>query len=194
MATIPAAVIRRVNRVRDRIDPIAEEPELVLDDIFVLCRAFEGTWSGEGGERQQAEDATVETIRVHGITELPALKQFVEQLRVFVTAAADEFAEWFGSDDRLATDSKREILSIIRALQSAVDSDKWSEHDSRKLGKLFYRMRCAVVHPRLDTHNNLALTVLPSLRAALIELTIARAAVRYDVALAETRQQFDVAS
>ena len=36
--------------------------------------------------------------------------------------------------------------------------------------------------------------LLPSLRAALIELTIARAAVRYDVALAETRQQFDVAS
>ena len=169
---------------------------MVLDDIFVLCRAFEGTWSGEGREGRQAEHATVETIRFHGITELPDLCQFVEQLRVFVTAAADEYAEWFGSnDDRPAPDLKREIRSTIEGLQKAVrNKATWSEHDSRKLGKLFYRMRCAVVHPRLDTHNNLAVTVLPSLRAALIELTIASAAVRYDVALAETRRQFDVAS
>jgi hypothetical protein len=170
-----------------------EEPEVVLDDIFVLCRAFEGTWSGTGKAREQAQEAIIETILAHRIGALPDVQTLVAKLRAFVTASAEEFKQWFGSEKRPPAEIKREVLNTIRTLQEAIASDRWTEHSSRKLGRLIYRMRCAVVHPSLDTQNSLALSVLPALRAALIELTIARSAVRYQLPLAEARRQFDAA-
>jgi len=171
----------------------------VLDDIFVLCRAFEQTWANDQHERQhtgqsaQAEAAVVDTVQAHGITALPDVCRFVGALRAFQTADAGQVEQWFGSDGRSGAEMRSEVLRTIRGLQEAITSGRWNQHDSRKLGRLVYRMRCAVVHPSLDTHNSLAVPVLPALRAALVELTIARSAARYGLPLAATHRQFDAA-
>ena len=52
-------------------------------------------------------------------------------------------------------------------------------------------MRCAVVHPSLDTSNSLAEPVLPRLRDAVVELTVAATSVRYGLSLELAREQFD---
>ena len=167
----------------------------MLDDIFVLCRAFEQTFSSEGGQQQQARVAVVETIKEHGLDALPDVRRFVDKLRAFETASPSEFAEWFASENDSLEQGRPRIVSVIRTLrEAAAVPGRWNERESRRLGRLIYQLRCAVVHPSLDTHNSLALPVLPVLRDALIELTIACSATRYRVALLDARRQFAAAS
>lgn len=190
MPTIPASVLRRVNRVRERIQP-ENEPEEILDDIFVLCRAFEATWSDEGGESAQAQEAVVETIADHGIEALPQVRELIRALGVFRTAPSTVSAEWFGTHPSPAESKARVVRTVETLREAAAHPRVWSARESRDLGRLIYRMRCAVVHPSLDTNNDLGVTVLPALRDALIELVMSRTSTRYGLSLAEARAQFD---
>jgi hypothetical protein len=189
---IPRSIVRRVNRVRQRTDPANEDPEEILDDIFVLWRAFEATWSGKSSERNQAEEAVVEAIRGFGISAVPRVKTFVESLRAFMTASPEEIVEWFGAGSMGPLSRKTQILSEIRSLRDATkEPTRWTAEDSKRLGGLLYRLRCAVVHPSLNTDNRLTVPILPRLRAALIELIVTRSARQASLALDAAWQQFD---
>jgi len=147
-----------------------------------------------GVQRDQALSTVVDTIGYHGIASLPRIGKFVRELRVFETASPDQIAEWFATEEAANTTLKSRIVSQIALLRQAIAPPvRWSNHDSKKLGDLLYRTRCAVIHPTLDTNNSLVLQVLPALRDALIELIIARVAQQSGLTLAEAGKAFDYA-
>jgi hypothetical protein len=189
---IPYSVIRRVNRVRQRIDTKDEEVEEVLDDIFVLWRAFEATWGVGTSEIQRAEEAVTETISRLGIGTFEAIPELVTAMRAFLAASQDDCAEWFPSAHASPKEITDRVRRGVRRLQSALaPAERWNPGDSRRLAYLMYKMRCAVVHASLDTTNHLAKPILPAVREALIELTIARTAASYGLSLSQAKYRFD---
>jgi hypothetical protein len=180
--------------VRERISPELEEPDEILDDVFVLWRAFEATWNRVSGEsdRGQAERAVTATIGVIDIRNLPGLQRLIGAMRPFQFASPGECAEWFPHDRLTPAEIKSRVTTQVRRLQAALQAMRWHDSDSRSLALLVYKIRCAVVHPSLDTTNDLARSVLPALREALIELTIARTACSYGLSLSAARRHFDL--
>jgi hypothetical protein len=169
--------------------------EAILDDLFVLWRALESTFDRQslgGGQRDRALNVVVETIAYHGMAKLPRITRLVRELKVFETASPAQIAEWFATEDPADTTLKSRIISQITVLRQAIAPPvRWSKHDSKKLGDLLYRTRCAVIHPSLDTNNSLVVEVLPALREALIELIIARVAQEGGLTLAEAGAAFN---
>lgn len=195
MANISPVLMRRVNRVRERMDRI-DPAEAVLDDVYVLWRAFEGTLeSGVARDRHQLTQLAVsDVIEYFGIAALPQTAAFIESLRAFETASLSEFDQWFMQDQTETSSQRQQILSSIDRLGDAVTPPvRWSKRESASLGDILYRMRCAVIHPRLDTDNSIVVRVLPALRSSMIELMIARAAEQASIPFAQARAEFDSA-
>jgi hypothetical protein len=191
---VPTVLVRRVNRVRARMSPGDEAADEILDDLFVLWRAFEWAYAQAdgGGQAQRAQTAIVGVIEYAGMAALPATQALIRAFKYFQRASEEELAEWFRRADAPEAYSTEAVLHRLTVLRDAVSPTlRWSERDSRVLGDLLYRMRCAVIHPRLDTNNVLLPRVLPALRECIIELVIARAAEMTSMPPAEARRVFD---
>ncbi len=184
---------RRVNRVRDRI--AEDDPgDAIMDDVFVVWRAFESTFElGTGlGNRQATIAAVKQVVSRFGLDELPALWSYIESLRHFEGAPHNELAQWFEGDGRGDPVSLDGIQDDCHVLQRTLEpSVRWTGSHGYKLASIIYHNRCAVVHPNLQTTNRLVMEVLPTLRQALIELTIARWAFIADATLAEAQHSFE---
>jgi hypothetical protein len=153
--------------------------DAILDDVFVLWRALEWTFppSAPDDNAQTARSvigATIDTIGIEYLTKTAAL---VKAFRHFESASPETLREWFQTRVDSSEHSRGDVLRKMSSLrQAATPPLRWTERESRLLGELLYGMRCAVVHSSLDTNNVVGPRVLPALRAAMIELVVARAA------------------
>lgn len=173
---IPRAVIRRVRRVVDYIAD-RKEPEELMEDIRDLIRAFESLiekWPHDG-QGKAFEGTLSDVIRLGHISTMPHLREFIDKTNRFELASTDEVREWFAADGDVSF-NKAAVIATWNRLRDAIRPPiRWHDHDSKDLARLIYRMRCAVVHPGLDTDNRLIESLLPRLREAMIEVVIARA-------------------
>jgi len=168
--------------------------DAILDDVIVLWRAFEATFDRSRSDEQNemAAVALGETIRYHGIQKLPATRALIDRLKHLENASIGQVAEWFGSDADDKAALKGRITSHVAELRQAIlPPPRWNDRDSRKLSDLLYRCRCAIIHSGLETNNSLVDIVLPSLRLAMIEIVIGRAAQLESISLDEATKVFD---
>jgi hypothetical protein len=174
----------------------ADAAESVLDDVFVLFRALEAAAGGDRAVsiRTRVREALERAIAYHGVVALSATRRWIDQLKYLEREPPDQLAEWF-ADDREARAASRErrIRDIERLREAAHAPSRWHSSDSRHLADVLYSMRCAVIHPNLNTANALALRILPALRRAVIELVIALATQDVGLTLEQGRALFDAA-
>src|SRR5688500_12297434 len=88
---ISPVLMRRVNRVRERMQEL-DPSEAILDDVFVLWRAFEATLD-RGVSREYAERTRVavsDVVDCFGISALPRTMQFITTLKHFERGRAAE--------------------------------------------------------------------------------------------------------
>ena len=102
--SIQPVLIRRVSRVRDRMES-TDPGDAILDDVIVLWRAFEATFDRSRSDEQNemAAVALGETIRYHGIQKLPATRALIDRLKHLENASIGQVAEWFGSGQQQQT-------------------------------------------------------------------------------------------
>jgi len=168
--------------------------DAILDDVIVLWRAFEATFdrSKTDEQNEMAAGAVGDTIRYHGIQKLPATRTFIDKLKHLENASIGQVAEWFGSDADDKAVLKGRITSRVTELRQAMlPPARWNDRDSGKLSDLLYRCRCAIIHSSLETNNSLVDVILPSLRLAMIEMVIGRAAQLENLSLEEATMVFD---
>jgi hypothetical protein len=189
---IPHVLIRRVTRVLARAN--ADDPaEAILDDVFVLWRAFEATWEPSQTELNAAKQAVTETIAFHGLAALTSLRNWLRQLIHLETAHDKDLRQWLGGKDEPTRYQIERIRERLEAVLTVADRPElWQRSHSGQVGLLLYDMRCAVIHPRLDTQHALAQRILPSLREALVELVVARAAARARMSVPESKRLFGI--
>lgn len=189
------ALIRRVRRVEDRMED-TDTADSVLDDVFVLFRALEAAVAADPAPniRTRVRSAIEQAVDYHGLAGLVATRRWIDQLKYLEREPPDQLAEWFADDkDMRAASRERHIRDIERLREAAQAPSRWHTSDSRRLADVLYSMRCAVIHPSLNTANALALRILPALRRAVIELVIALATQDAGLTLEQGRALFAAA-
>ena len=194
MSVLSPIQIRRVNRVRARMER-SDPTEAVLDDVFVLWRAFESTypWPRSRTLAENARIAISTAIDHVGFDRLAQTRRLVDRLKYFDDVSDPQLAEWLHNDVSDARDdpavTRRRINTLVAAIQPP---ERWNQSLSRSLADVLYRLRCAVIHPRIGTDSGIAERVFPALREAMIELNIARAAQVATVDIDAAQAGFDV--
>lgn len=193
--TIEPSLIRRVTRVVERVGGDVDTPDMVLDDIFVLWRAFESTFDDSTvTDSDKTAVALGEVIAFHGLTILKNLRRLLLSFRYFEYGTNSELREWFGTDKSSSVDIHGYVEDAIALVEAENVPSRWHIADSRKLARILYRCRCAIFHPRLETNNRIGTMILPALREGLIELIVARAAQQAKLPLGEAARLFSVSS
>lgn len=182
MATSPVSgkrlhpvLVRRLQRVMISIEK-GDPMDAILDDIFVVWRAFESslpdTWPK--GLAQRARRAVEEAVGHWTIARLPASKALIASTRYVERFSEADFKAWFDID---SSGIAEWCDSMTRLRQRAPKHLTWRPEDSRDFSDLLYRMRCTIIHSSLDTETAARFSILPAARDAMIEVTVAFAAV-----------------
>ena len=197
MATRPRArrsilpvLVRRVNRVQARAaaDNTVDE---ILDDIFVLWRAYEATFEPGGKHRERAENAALSAIAYEGVRQLPQLLEWGRSLKRLEFANAALLTDWFSDTPLNSVQAEHVRARVNRVAVAAGAPDRWHEQDSRRLATVLYDIRCAVFHASLETNAATAYEILAPLRRGMVDLIMARAALIDGITIAATRAHFD---
>jgi hypothetical protein len=188
---IPAVLIRRVNRVRNRWNPRGDTVDEMFDDFFVLWRAYEATFPRGAPHGKRAVAATVEAIEHVTFASLPSLREWARAVRYFEDANVTALSEWFSDETLTSTTAAKYRQRIAQVARAAAVPERWSRHDSGRLGHVLYDIRCAVVHSSVETSNALSLKIVRPLREALVELVLARAARMSGADFITTQWVFD---
>jgi hypothetical protein len=197
MPGLSAPLLRRISRVRARYSTDMQADE-ALDDIFVLWRALESTFDGQGTETAQAERAIVTSL-THALrfgplrVVAPQTLAWCELLRLLHRLSIPTLAAWFNRPDLTSTSADDMLRRLAAVTRAAEAPERWHESDSRHAAWAMYSLRCAVFHASLDTHDATAERLAPAFRAALIELGMLRGAVLADVSVQESTAFFDSA-
>jgi hypothetical protein len=181
-------VARRLQRVRERMEA-GDEPDDILDDFFVLWRAFESTADlvDTAGTMQQlppdrpmieriskAVDITIKHRR--GIRGIQRLRNFAVQFPKLVSAIKDTSLEgWFRGDPEGSPAKKCQELRT-RCDSIRFGATNWQRNHSRDLSKILYLLRNSVFHGGFSTSVDNAPEHLSLLRDAMVDLVEARLA------------------
>ena len=190
--TILPILIRRVNRVRARADGDNTVDEL-FDDVFVLWRAFEATFTRNGTHSEQTEVAVIEAITYEGVSAVPALLQWALSLKRLEFAPVRELSAWFADSELTAAEAERVRGRLLKLIEAAAWPTRWHDADSRRLARTIYEIRCAVFHSSLETNATTAYDILQALRLGLVDVIVARAARTVREPIQATRTRFDLA-
>ena len=165
--------------------------EAVLDDVFVLWRAFESTAepAADLSLNQHTRRAVTAAINHVSVQRLNGVREFAKNLKYVARATLDEVFQLFGDQGADKIELKERLSRTGQRLHDSVVPDvRWTDRESRDLAGIMYACRCSIIHSSLDTDSRLADVILRPLRSATIELVIAHwaflAVTGYDDALA----------
>ncbi len=189
---VSVVILRRVGRVLAREGP-KDIPEEILDDIFVLWRAFESSWPAAWTEsgRKKVALAIENVLRVFALSDLPHLKRFISSLRAIERSFhREDFEAWFNLSS--LSDIERLKSSVVELVEQVAIGRSLQSRHFALLGSLFYGARNAIFHPSLETDVADKSRLLSPLRSALCELTLAFAATQVGISLSGVQEQLTV--
>jgi hypothetical protein len=182
-------VERRLQRVQERMGGPADEPDHILDDFFVLWRAFEVTFDltlSKQSELMQrvriekigelAKNTVADTVdHKGGINPLLRVRDFASGFTREVRKTSDGYIlEWFRGDPEGSEEQVKRLRQNCQCVQAGLDAPwKWDaarKSNSYALAKILYSLRNAVFHGRFRTSVDNAPRHLNGLRQAMIEL------------------------
>jgi hypothetical protein len=155
LAKIRQRAERRIERVSDRM-ALDDTPDDVLDDFFVLWRAFESTFDRPRHAKDlllnRAIRATEDTLVSARVSDLQTTVEFA---RNFYDRFADTDIEyiqtWFPQNPGDRSNPAHHIRSNLHELKPALSGRRWRESDSRALAVILYYMRNAIFHGSFAT-------------------------------------------
>ncbi|WP_373057998.1 hypothetical protein [Gemmatimonas sp.] len=191
MPPLSRVLLRRLGRVAARSDE-SDPPDLIMDDVFVVWRAFEGSWPQQapGSGSQRTAQAVDIVLQEWGFSELPYTKTFIEALKCIGSFSQKDFANWFHLDQ---SEINAMIDDVDQMRERVRRPSDWTKIDTANLGDVLHKLRCSIFHPSLDTETAGKSRLLPALRASLQELTLAHGAARAGLAPEQARAAFIVA-
>jgi hypothetical protein len=191
MPRIPEEVLRRFNRVRQRQrdDDSAED---LMDDFRNLIRAFEPLMPPCAPDRQAASfsDAVASAIAMRGLDKCGGIIKLVKRAQHFERAPRDVLLHWFGGPGANEVTVREALADWSRLRDAAEAPHRWHKGDSKRLGRLLYAMRNAIVHAGVQTDDGLVPRILTAARVAMCELIVGRAAFIAGITLAEAESHF----
>lgn len=191
MPPLSKVLLRRLGRVAARSDD-SDPADLIMDDVFVVWRAFEGSWPHRGASSgsNHAVQAVELVVQEWGFSELPRTKKFIEALKCIGSFSQKDFADWFDIDQSQINGLIDDVDQMREHVRRPTD---WTKIDTANLGDVLHKLRCAIFHPSVDTDMAGKTRLLPALRAALQEITLAHGAARVGLSPGEARAAFSVA-
>ncbi|MGI9075919.1 MAG: hypothetical protein ACR2G6_01145 [Gemmatimonadaceae bacterium] len=132
-----------------------DEPDEILDDFFVLWRAYETTFEGSGGTLlKRAQEATVMTIN-RSIRDFPAVLRFAGNFeKQFGDRINPQYIEsWFPSyEEEKKIHPATMIAGSLKHLRPALRQPSlWIESHSKDFATLIYYLRNAIFHGSFGT-------------------------------------------
>jgi hypothetical protein len=145
---------RRVERVRDDLRE-RKDPDEILDDFFVLWRAYETTFEASAGHTmlKRAQKATATALAEHRIQELRGIwgftKHFYEQ---FGDTRNRYLEQWFPKYVEENAVPAKMIAASLKDLKRALGRPElWDETHSNDLATILYYIRNAIFHASFGT-------------------------------------------
>jgi hypothetical protein len=145
---------RRMERVRDALIE-RTDPDEILDDFFVLWRAYETTFETADGRTllNRAQKATATALAEHRIQELRAIFRFTQRFYEQFGDSRDQYlAQWFPKYAEDKAVPAKMIAGSLKGLKRALDRPaSWRETHSNDLATILYYLRSAIFHGSLAT-------------------------------------------
>jgi hypothetical protein len=165
----------------------------MLDDIFVLWRAFESSIRDDSTDNhsRRSRQAVAETLRSVATREFHTLQRLIDSLTLLADGTDADLRAWFPDDRRSVLAVRNDIESRVDLIGQAFSQARWRPGAAQSLAALVYELRCAIFHASLETTHRITQKLTPALRDFMTEFLIVHAARLSGLSPHQAREKFD---